>query len=367
MVRTLSIGVTICLLAAFGLTSTARGAEDDAKAAAGVGLVVISAHPILGTRLPQEFEQHASSMQVMTPMWFEAGDDGTVRHLPAVAGQSFDAYRQAMAKRGVKLVPILRNFAPQPMLASPQAIERCVEQAIALVKLHQFDGLMIDFEQLKRQSAQPLVSLSMKLYEELRKMDKMFLNAVAPKAWEQEYDYVALAKHCDYLYLMTYDYVGPWHKTPGPTAPITWKERPRDIDRDLRAVLAMGVPSGKMLLGIPLYGNEFLLDDEGKTTTVTPHYVTRLQKLRERVGADARWDDEKQCSWFEYTADGKRRQVWHDDLRSYLAKLDVVREHKLAGIAAWALRYADEPTADDFWQALGQRTTFEAVPAGAAK
>jgi chitinase len=73
-------------------------------------------------------------------------------------------------------------------------------------------------------------------------------------------DYAAGARNLDWIMPMTYDYFGTWAAT-GPTAPHAPLTAYPGIPNAgfhgsaaIDALLAQGVPAGKMLLGIPFYG-----------------------------------------------------------------------------------------------------------------
>jgi chitinase len=73
-------------------------------------------------------------------------------------------------------------------------------------------------------------------------------------------DYAGAAQYVDWYMPMTYDYFGPW-AAQGPTAPhaplTSFAGQPTagfDASTSIAKLKSLGVPSGKLLLGIPFYG-----------------------------------------------------------------------------------------------------------------
>ena len=63
------------------------------------------------------------------------------------------------------------------------------------------------------------------------------------------YDWESIAPYVDTLRVMTYD----WSTgTPGPLAPLHW------VDDTLAYAASVGVPPGKLQLGIPTYGKDWV-------------------------------------------------------------------------------------------------------------
>jgi spore germination protein YaaH len=256
-------------------------------------------------------------------------------------------------------MPIVRNFAPQPMLGDPAAIDRFVDAAAELTVRESFDGLVVDFEHLKAASRRPLVDMATALYLKMRARGKTLCIAVAPKAWEGEYDYAALARQCDLLYVMTYDYAGPWSPAVGPTSPIHGPTRTHDIARDLDELAALDVPAHRTLLGVPFYGLDFTLkpgDAVDEHQHIETLYLNQIDNLRAAHDAKPRFDAQMQAASFIYhDGDGLAHVVWYDDAQSMAAKLDVVRQRGLGGIGAWSLRYDDLSVAGALWPLLPRR------------
>ncbi len=320
-------------------------------------IVVASQHRAAGTVVPDELKANAGAVDIVAPMWFDATGAGEISPAANCAGP-YAAYAEFCRQHRIRLMPIVRNFSPRVLLADPEAIKACAENAAALARREGFDGIVMDIEQMQPEWQPALVSLMQQLYPLLQREGRRLCIAVNARAWGK-WDYRSLAQHSDWLYVMFYDYTGSWNKSViGPTAPLDWPERSADIRRDLERILATGTPPEKLLFGIPLYGNDYKLDPAGGASAVTIDYLDPLLALKQRHDAPRVWDDTKKCPYFEYRdAEGVSHRVWYEDADSFRAKIWLARQSKLGGIAFWSLRGTPANVNSDFWA-----TVRETVP-----
>jgi spore germination protein YaaH len=337
------------------------GTQPEKPPAAGLStrfIVLASQHRAAGTAIPDELKTNARAVDIVAPMWFDATDVGEVAPAANCSGP-YTAYAEFCRQHKIRLMPIVRNFSPKALLSDPQAIKACAENTAALARREEFDGIVMDIEQMQPELQPALVSLMQELYPLLQKDRRRLCIAVNARDWGK-WDYRSLAQYSDWLYVMFYDYTGSWNKSViGPTAPLDWPERSADIRRDLQRILATGTPPAKLLFGIPLYGNDYKLDPAGGASAVTIDYLDPLLGIQRRHNAPRLWDEVKQCPYFEYQdAEGVSHRVWYEDAESFRAKIQLARESKLGGVAFWSLRGTPANVNLDFWA-----TVRETIPA----
>ena len=56
-----------------------------------------------------------------------------------------------------------------------------------------------------------------------------------------------------------------------------------------------------------------------------------------QAGAEITWDDKAQQNYATWTVDNVTYEIWLEDEKSIEPKLQLMKENKLAGTAAWAL------------------------------
>jgi len=151
------------------------------------------------------------------------------------------------------------------------------EHVVNFVLEHNFDGLDLDWEypvcwqvDCKKGSAeekQAFADWVRELNEAFKPHDLLLSAAVSPnkKVIDLGYDIPVLNKYLDWIAVMTYDYHGHWDKKTGHVAPYSLHpEAPVDyfnMDYTIRYWLDNGATRDKLVLGMPLYGQSFTVND----------------------------------------------------------------------------------------------------------
>lgn len=316
--------------------------------------VMICQHRQVGTIMPSEVRKNAGLVNVLLPMWYQATDAGDCEPLADNTGPR-GPYLDEAHRLGIKVLPIVRNFAPRKLLGNPAAVQRLAEQVAAMVAREKTDGVMIDLEELQSADRAPMVELTRLLRGQKELEGKLLSLALPRRSHNGSVDYEGLSHNVDFMLVMFYDYVGSWNKILGPTAPLTWPvDVPGDIKRDLANILATGAPRNKLVFGVPVYGNDFVLDPATrKVLSVKGIYIDDIEKLRKKYGAEPQWDESTRSVFFDYTSeDGATHQVWYEDARTLKEKIDFAQSENLSGIGVWAAAFADRNGASDLWKAL---------------
>lgn len=189
------------------------------------------------------------------------------------------------------------------------------------------------------------------------------ITAATPAGFDkfERINLAALAAQLDFINLMTYDFHGRWiANQTGHNAPLfrsAGDPNPRyNTDEAVRGYIAAGVPSDKILLGIPAYGYGW--QGVGSATPFSPaagvgpgtlsiepgfyDYRTVADLVRANPSAE-RWDEQAQASYYY---DGN---LWigYDSPRAVRRKLQYVEEMNLGGVMFWEaatdIRNHDDP------------------------
>ena len=221
-------------------------------------------------------------------------------------------------------------------------------------QLADYDGISIDFEGLYPQDRDLLTQFMVQLAGQLRPAGKLVTMALNAKTsdtrtgWTGALDYAALAPNADLFVIMAYGYRTSKSTVPGSSAPLPWVANSISF-------AASQIPPEKILLGIPLYGYDW------DTTTGPPAKVLRFpdaMAISGQQGVPVDHDQTLQGAHFSYTKDGHVHQAWFEDQSTLDAKLALVAQEHLAGVAAWRLGYEDPRV----WQSIdGLGQTGEAA------
>ena len=65
-------------------------------------------------------------------------------------------------------------------------------------------------------------------------------------------------------------------------------------------------------------------------------------------GTEKKWNDDLKQNYVEYSDGDNTRQIWIEDIDSLKAKVSLIKEHNLAGVASWE----KDMETDEFWSML---------------
>ena len=170
-------------------------------------------------------------------------------------------------------------------------------------------------------------------------------------------NYRDAAKSMDYIFMMTYDFYGSWKKVIGNhAAPRASAAGAEDgLDAAIRTMTGAGVPAGKLVAGVAMYGRGFTgvakpapgrgFTGEAHTGTYpAPEGSSDWRELAARYvdrhgrglhGYQAIFDQQTHA-WNLYNA-RNRLFMGYDDPRAVVEKGRMAREAGLAGVFAWEL------------------------------
>ena len=232
------------------------------------------------------------------------------------------------------------------VLASPDRRRRFIDDLLALVEDMGYDGVDLDWEELRPADRDSFSVLVEELAEALHAEQRFLSIAVMPKTsepgeWDnQKYaDWKRIGKAVDEFKIMTYSYSGPWGD-PGPQAPAEW------VDRVL-TFAERKVPPPKISMGIPFYGFDWYGDS---CDTVSAHRGAALAQTHDAtVDRDPSSDE----AIMTFTDGGVTHTAYFQDEAAVAAKLAALRaDHPgIAGVSAWVMGQE----ASGFWPLITRK------------
>ena len=222
---------------------------------------------------------------------------------------------------------ILTNTAVQNTL---------IENIKKTLKDKSYYGLDIDFEYIYAYDRENYNNFLRRITSTLRPLGYTITTAVAPKVSAdqlgllyQAHDYPIHGALVDHVIIMTYE----WGFTYGPPMAIA----PLNQVRRVINYAVTAIPRNKIFMGIPNYGYDWTLPYKPGTAARALSNPGAVQ-LAYEVGANIQFDTVAQSPFFKYyDSSGRQHEVWFEDARSILAKLELVNEYRLGGISYWTI------------------------------
>lgn len=297
------------------------------------------------------FESAKNNVEVfdeIKPFWYELGEAGAIVPLSESTAEEYsnEAIHNFLIQNNIRVtVSITNNYntlKTKLMLNNPHIKERHIRNIIELLKKNNFSGVEINYENMSPGDKDVFTQFIRDLSCALHKERKTLTLTLHPKSSHhpgnggaKAQDWPELAKLADSFSIMCYDYS---HKNtkPGPIAPIWWVE-------EVISYAVSIIPTEKICLGIPNYGYDWR---KGEAKEL---YYEDIENLKKKYNTQVQWSEEDSVPFLKYKdKTGEEHQVWFEDKKSLLAKLDITQKYNLKGISVWTLGY-DDP---EMWQTI---------------
>ena len=209
-------------------------------------------------------------------------------------------------------------------------------------------GINVDFENLaNKDKSTPINSFLRNFKNYLVKINPdLELSFASPAVNLGYWDFQGLARSCDYLFIMCYDYFGSWSRVSGPSSPFygTQPYLSHNVSTTINDDYK-NIDPQKLILGVPYYGNLWktnskepyaIIDSVSGIWVKSPEYneVVTLFGNKEKVR-----DSISGTPFLRWKEGSNWRQLWYDDDTSLGLKYDFALEKNLKGVGIWAIGY----------------------------
>ncbi|CAG9760168.1 unnamed protein product [Ceutorhynchus assimilis] len=256
------------------------------------------------------------------------------------------------------------------LVNSPAARRRFIENILKFLDKWKFDGLDLDWEYPKcwqvdckkgpDSDKAAFAAFVKELNEAFRPKGYLLSAAVSPSkiVIDAGYDVPSIGKYLDWVAVMTYDFHGQWDKQTGHVAPLFY--HPQDevawfnSNFSIHYWISEGVPRRKIIMGMPLYGQSFKLENEKNNgLNAKAPGPGEAGEFTRAAGFLAYYEicDRVQNRGWTVVQDPKRRMgpyaykgnewVSFDDQEMIRIKSEFIRRMDLGGGMIWALDLDD--------------------------
>ncbi|OLS39956.1 glycosyl hydrolase family 18 protein [Bacillus sp. MRMR6] len=290
-----------------------------------------------------QIDRTKGNLNLVSPSYFDINVDGSL----SITKQFDPAFVNEMHKRNIKVVPFLSNHWDREVGRAGLKNRELLSQQIAdFIMKNNLDGVQVDIENVSESDRDHYTDLVKLLRAKLPNHKEVSVAVAAnpnawSKGWHGSYDYVELAKYSNYIMIMAYDESFPG-SLEGPVASHPW------VERSIQYAIAQGVPSEKIVLGIPFYGRYWKNGDSNGGDGISN---TRVDEMLSRYGGTVTFDEATKSPKATITIKNTDQSmiiggktlgpgtytIWFENSQSIKAKIDLVHKYNLKGTGSWSL------------------------------
>lgn len=303
------------------------------------------------TSAPDRTGTTIEGINVVSPSFFYLDENGVFREN---VGESGENYIKWAHENGYKVWPMISNA-----LAANESLEitseimndyenrkQLIQQIVEVCDVYNLDGINVDFENMKQEDKDVYSRFIIELTPRLNAIGMVVsVDVTAPdggETWSLCFDRNVIGDVADYIVFMGYDQYGVSSTVAGTTAGYNW------IQLNLVKFLQTEeVNPDKLILGIPFYTRMWTEDSNGE---IVRNPTVNMDNIEEVLpdGVEKNWNDELKQYYVEYQDGSNTKKMWIEDVESLKAKVSLVNENNLAGVASWQKGMETE----DVWQML---------------
>jgi len=284
---------------------------------------------------------NAAEANIVAPTWYVLSDN---------AG-NFISYSDAnyVAKAhaaGKKVFATLNNFDAgkvdaKALFSAAKHRSALIENLVKDLKEKQVDGINVDIELLPESAARDYLEFMRELSIACR-TEELFLSVdcYVPYSYNAYYNIKELGEICDYVVIMCYDEHYAGSEEAGSVSSLSYVER--GIDES-----AAKMDKNRVIIALPFYTRVWITDANGKLRSEALS-ITKAKEWITEKNVPLEWKEDI-GQYYGVIQDGnEKKEIWMEDEKSMEAKMSLLREKSIQGVAAWKL--GQEP--QGFWSIL---------------
>lgn len=300
-------------------------------------------------------------LTTISPTWFMVKD--TDGDLTSLASTQYVNYAHQL---GIEVWALVKDFdggidskeETYELLSHTTSRENLTNQLIGKALEYDLDGINVDFENISKECGEHYLQFLRELSLKCRQNGIVLsVDNPVPSQYSTQYDLEEQGQIVDYVIIMGYDEHHKGSLESGPVASYDF------VKNGIEDALEM-VPSERLINAVPFYTRlwkEVLKTEEeleaqaGTEAAEYPYNVTSeaygMSKIHiaiENAGAKVKVDEATGQNYAEWIADGATYKVWLEDEDALEAKLKLMKEHDLAGVASWRLGFEKS----DIWELI---------------
>lgn len=282
-----------------------------------------------------------TGVNVISPTWFSIADNSG--NITSIASAEYVAQAH---DRGLQVWGLIDNFSENvsttETLSSTEARRNLIGQLMQCSLDAGLDGINVDFEYLSEDVGIHFLQFLRELSIECHKNNLVLsVDNPVPEDFTSHYDRAEQGRVVDYVIIMGYDehYVGS--ESAGSVASLPW------VEQGIKDTLEEVAPE-RVINAVPFYTR--LWKTSGGALTSEAIGMDAAQEVISTYNVETYWDKTTGQNYGTYENEGATYQIWLEDGESIKAKVKLVSQYNLAGVAAWKLGFENS----GIWQIISE-------------
>lgn len=243
-------------------------------------------------------------------------------------------------KRGTEPVLVLTPFSGgafnnqlvKVLTENNKIQEKIIDRLFRIVENNGYAGVQLEFEYILPENKVSFAQFVGRVRKRMSRGGFHTSVALAPKVSDTQkglhvegLDYYLLGESADFIFLLTCG----WGYTYGPPMAVA----PADKVREVLEYAVSRIPENKLIMEIPNYGYDWPLPYEKGVTRARTVGNVEAVRIAAENNAQIRYASIARSPWFTYTEAGQIHEVWFEDPRSIMEKLEMAKKFGLGGVA----------------------------------
>ena len=279
--------------------------------------------------------ENVTGINVISPTWFFLYDnEGTVE---SIASRE---YVEEAHARGLEVWALVDDFThsadngvdTKEVLSYTSKRAKVIGTLMEEAQACGIDGINVDFEKVSQDAGQDYIQFIRELSVECRARGLVLsVDNYVPRNFNAHYEWKEQGVMADYVIIMGYDEHWAGGEEAGSVASLGYVE-------EGIAKMVEEVPAQKVINAVPLYTRIWTTSPEGAVSSRAVGIRAASDFLNQN-GAVYAWDESTSQNYAQFDTPEGLCQVWLEDEQSLAAKVDVMKNYGLGGIAAWKLGF----------------------------
>lgn len=229
------------------------------------------------------------------------------------------------------------------LLANTDLQNRFIKNLISKLQHYKYQGVNIDFEEIKERSDAPLAAFQQNLYEQLHRANMIVSQDISPD--NDDYNLTLLDKYNDYIFVMAYDQHSE-NSNAGDVSHQEWVEE--QLDK-----ICAKISSDKVVLALACYGYDWPSQEIGTTITYQ-QAIANASRYKSTIN----YNSASANLNYSYTDEsGMAHQVFFTDAATNFNLIRRADDWGIAGVAIWRMG-AEDPR---LWTFISKNLSIDSV------